>query len=370
MRERIVEEMSSIREAASVELQDLVLVPHFVVKTKIFTPYKTYPSGTKLFINVCTNDKVPTKDIHDKHGKPIVGFEPQLIFVAISNGEWEIPILTSPELRDTVDKKKNKAIVVDCVINDKYMKWCMLNEDLKDILIQWCIDAIEFHVGDNFVVDRDSITFPRRSCMGGEPPNIQVDLQHLRNISKELEELSRDMYEEKDTPTAILNAQRLDQLVEEERNIHAGSGDELPPLLPQQSKGKLIVELDEELPTQTKAVESKSSPDAIGLSEVKSTRAAAKNAIGRKKIQFEVNFSKLEPKTTNMDHKYELVIKSKLKSAAEYQVKYLETEKELLISSTENADDCITFPLPLDVSGSDITSFYVQKDGALHVFVL
>lgn len=349
--------MAYLKEEKDVVLEELVPVPHFVVKTKTFTPYRIYPSGTKFFINVCSSNKVPTKELKDEHGKEVIGFEPQLIFVSISNGEWEIPIITSPEIRETRDKKGIKSLLIDCVINDKYIKWCMLNEDLKDILIQWCIDAVEFQEGGSFVLDRDSISLPKRSCIGGEPLTIQVDFNHLKDVSKELEDLNKDIYMGKNDPLSLLKVKRLEDNLKEDDNIEANAeGTELPSLIPENistKKKNLIVEVDESTAKE-------------GVKQAQSSKKPQEE-----KIRFEVEMSKLPDNTTKLNHKYELKISSQIKNSKGYGLKYDDENKELIIfnSGDEVSKSNLNFPLPLDVTGEDITSFFVKKDGKLHVFI-
>lgn len=343
--------MVYINEEKNVQLEDIELTPHFVIKTKIFTPYGRFSTGSKFFINVCTNAKIPQKELFDKSGKLVEGFDAEAIFVAISNGDWEIPILITPEIRETSDKKGNKSLLIDCVINDKYMQWCMVNEDLKDILIQWCIDAIEFQIGDNFIVDRDSITFPKRRCMGGEPENIQIDMNHLLKTTKQLEDLSRDIYEEKDDPMLLVDAKR--QQDEDENGANEGISEHgtsvLPPLLPSTAPTKgLIVELDEHEAEQM-------------------TRTKIKTKLSQK-IRYEVEFSKLPEHKTKSNYKYEVRISSQLKDAKCYQLKFDKNEKELLISNTQDTS-VLNFPLPLDISGDDATCFFKRNEHQLFVFI-
>lgn len=349
--------MAYIKEEKDVVLEELIPVPHFVIKTKTFTPYRIYPSGTKFFINVCSNGKVPTKELKDDSGNEMIGFEPQLIFVSISNGEWEIPIITSPEIRETRDKKGSKSLLIDCVINDKYIKWCMVNEDLKDILIQWCIDAVEFQEGGNFVLDRDSISLPKRSCIGGEPLTIKVDFNHLNDVSKELEDLNRDIYMGKSDPLSLLRVKRLEDNLKEDDKIESNAeGTELFSLIPgttSTKKKNLITEIEE--PTVK--------------DEFKETQSS--KAPQQEKIRFEVEMSKLPDNKTKLNHKYQLKISSQIKNSKGYGLKYDSKNKELIIfnSGDEISRSTLNFPLPLDVTGADITSFFVKKDAKLHVFV-
>ncbi|ODV60081.1 Pih1p ASCRUDRAFT_76596, partial [Ascoidea rubescens DSM 1968] len=101
-------------------------------------------------------------------------FIPEKVFPAILNNEWEIPILLSPKLFQVKDKKNNLSYVVDCLINNKCFNWILINESLKGILIDWCIDSIElkFHL-QNIKIKRNNLKFPKMSYKG-DPHSNQI----------------------------------------------------------------------------------------------------------------------------------------------------------------------------------------------------
>lgn len=107
----------------------------FVVKTKIIdaTDYNKYNISTKVFINLCHDPLVP---------KPPQEFDPTVVFPLIINNQWEIPIITSRE-KESKDKKGQPSLVYDCCINSTCFRWCQINADLRSILIEWCIEAVE-----------------------------------------------------------------------------------------------------------------------------------------------------------------------------------------------------------------------------------
>ncbi|CAH2353205.1 protein interacting with Hsp90 1 [[Candida] railenensis] len=107
----------------------------FVVKTKIIdaTDYNKYNISTKVFINLCHDPLVP---------KPPQDFDPTVVFPLIINNQWEIPIITSRE-KESKDKKGQPSLVYDCCINSTCFRWCQINADLRSILIEWCIEAVE-----------------------------------------------------------------------------------------------------------------------------------------------------------------------------------------------------------------------------------
>ncbi|KAG7191941.1 uncharacterized protein KQ657_002547 [Scheffersomyces spartinae] len=106
--------------------------PGFVVKTKVLGS-RTLTSGTKAFINVCHDPQVPL---------PSVEFDPAVVFPLIMENQWEIPLVVSAE-KQSVDKKGVPAVVYDCCMNLQSFQWAQVNKDLRLILIEWCIEAVE-----------------------------------------------------------------------------------------------------------------------------------------------------------------------------------------------------------------------------------
>ncbi|RKP30953.1 hypothetical protein METBISCDRAFT_15165 [Metschnikowia bicuspidata] len=111
----------------------LTPTPEFVVKTSIVTGSGDHAFGRKVFINVCHDPQVP---------KPPGPFEIEAVFAQIVKNEWEIPIVVSPE-KVCADKKGALAFVYDCCINSECFAWTQLYRDLRLILIEWAIEAVE-----------------------------------------------------------------------------------------------------------------------------------------------------------------------------------------------------------------------------------
>lgn len=338
----IYNRMVYIKDEKDVQLEEIELNPGFVIKSKLFSPFKVYPSGSKIFINLCWNNKIPIKELKDSKGSNIEDFNIELIFLKISNGEWEIPILTNPEIRETVDKNGNKSILTDCVINEKYFKWCLINKELKEILIQWCIDAIEFQ-NDEILIDRDFIKLPKRSSIGGELKNIQVDIKYLNDISKELQELSKDMFEGKDETLTLINANKEEDYNEDDNK--------LPSLIPNNDKigKKLIVELSDEEINQD-------------ITKVKKIKKEEEN-----KISYEIECRNVMNET-EIEFKYEIKISTKIKDIKEYQLKLDKINKELIIINI-GINKEFKFPLPLNIEMKQFKSFYVRKEGKIYFFI-
>lgn len=338
--------MAFIREEDNNTVDEIIPIPHFVIKTKIFSPFDIHPSGTKLFINVCTNEKIPTKEVPEMDNSD---FNLQKIFTSISEGEWEIPILTSSS-RVVLDKKQNKSLLIDCVINDKYMKWCMLSEELKEILIQWCFDAVEFNL-KGLVIDRDVINFPKRKSMGGSPESIFIDIHEVEDKVKQLEKVGSDIYGEEinnDEPSSLLEAKRFGEEMGNNMN-------DLSDLLGNKkvNPGKqLIFEVEE------------TEEDIMKEEKRNETKTIDKDV--KKDIKFEIEMQKLDKHDTEDSYKFLIKIKSVITKYEDYKLQFDSNEKDLLISSIHGKTH--KFPLPLDTTGI-CESFFVKPEQKLFVYI-
>ncbi|KAG7902747.1 hypothetical protein KL935_001655 [Ogataea polymorpha] len=159
--------------------QLVCIMPHpkFVVKTRLIKPYRDLPARTKLFVNVCSNANVP---LPGSLSDPI---DWKSLFVSIANDEWQIPILLSPDLRNGSDKSGNSSLIIDCILNEKAFKMILANISFRDIVIEWCFDAIESRFDDDILIDRQVKALPKRTCMG-ELSTFQIKSSALRELSK------------------------------------------------------------------------------------------------------------------------------------------------------------------------------------------
>lgn len=141
--------------AALFEAKTVTLAPSagFVVKTRIVEGQGDHLYSTKVFLNVCHDAQVP---------KPPGTFDPDVVFPLIVRNEWEVPIVTSPEKRST-DKKGVPSFVYDCCINSECYRWVQVSQDLRSIVIEWCIEAVELMHG--LVLERDYAT-PKMAAKG------------------------------------------------------------------------------------------------------------------------------------------------------------------------------------------------------------
>ncbi|ESW98408.1 hypothetical protein KL918_005131 [Ogataea parapolymorpha] len=159
------------------QLVSIVPHPKFVVKTRLIKPYRDSPARTKLFVNVCSNANVP---LPGSLSDPI---DWKSLFVSIANDEWQIPILLSPDLRNGNDKSGNSSLIIDCILNEKAFKMILANISFRDIVIEWCFDAIESRFDDDLLIDRQVKALPKRSCMG-ELSTFQIKSSALRELTK------------------------------------------------------------------------------------------------------------------------------------------------------------------------------------------
>ncbi|KAF3990868.1 hypothetical protein FT663_01899 [Candidozyma haemuli var. vulneris] len=161
--------------------QTIVLDPTggFVVKTRVVEGNDSHAFSTKVFINVCHDLQVP---------KPPGEFVPEEVFPLIVKNEWEIPLIVSPERRDK-DKKGVPSIVYDCCINTECFSWVQVNNDLRLILIEWCIESVELMYG--IVLDR-TYSVPKMLSKG-ELSRTEVSEEELKGgIQKKLQEIKQN----------------------------------------------------------------------------------------------------------------------------------------------------------------------------------
>ncbi|QRG40297.1 hypothetical protein FDK38_004761 [Candidozyma auris] len=151
----------------------------FVVKTRVLEGDAKHLLSTKVFINVCHDEKVP---------KPPGEFVPEKVFPLIVKNEWEIPLIVSLEKRDK-DKKGVPSLVYDCCINSECFRWVQVNNDLRLILIEWCIESVELMY--NMVLDR-TYSFPKMLSKG-ELSKTEVSEEELKGgLQKKLQELKKN----------------------------------------------------------------------------------------------------------------------------------------------------------------------------------
>ncbi|KAG0660298.1 hypothetical protein C6P44_003301 [Monosporozyma unispora] len=154
---------------------EIIPKPFCVIKSLITSP--TILQNVKIFINLCHSNNVPP---------PKTAFNPLTTFTEIMNNQWEIPIITSPQRWD-IDKKGNKCIVYDCLINSNNINDLENVPELKQIVVEWCIESCE--LSDNLIINRDVIKFPKITYKGGDNKNepIPLEIKNERDDSPPLD---------------------------------------------------------------------------------------------------------------------------------------------------------------------------------------
>ncbi|KAH9201519.1 pre-RNA processing PIH1/Nop17-domain-containing protein [Zygosaccharomyces rouxii] len=214
--------------------------PEFVIKSKLVSTKnrpKDLPElqiGTKVFINLCHDEQVPQPDIN---------FDPAIVYPLIINDQWEIPIITSSMRQDT-DKKGALCYVWDCCINTKCAQWIRKEYQLREIVVEWCLESCD--LAELLEISRDDISFPKMKSKGPILP-LEMLSEELNNDYKK--EMAKMVEEGRDEPDNLIKMRR--SLMDDEEKA-ALEEKELPPLFPinnhppASNAGKpLIEEIDE-----------------------------------------------------------------------------------------------------------------------------
>lgn len=153
--------------------------PGFVVKTRIVEGKGDHIYGTKVFINICHELRVP---------KPTMDFDPAKVFPMIVQNEWEIPIIVSLEKKAS-DKKGVPSFVYDCCINSECFQWVQVSPDLRMILVEWTLESVEMM--HELVLERE-YALPKMLCKG-ELSQTEITQEDLKNgLQKKLLELKQN----------------------------------------------------------------------------------------------------------------------------------------------------------------------------------
>ncbi|CAH01510.1 Pih1p [Kluyveromyces lactis] len=308
--------------------------PCFVVKSKVINPGTTsLSSNAKIFINICHNDQIPL---------PEIDFNPAIVYPLIINNQWEIPIVTS-SIREDVDKKGNVCYVSDCCINTKCVSWIQHDLQLREIVVEWCLESCELRA--ELEISRDNISFPKLKKKGDTIPELEI----LReDLTENYEETINDLVNrEQKEPVSIIEKRR-DFLAEDEP-----STGELPPLIPidQSSRRKPLIEEIEDL----------------SLHETKKPKV---EEIQKKSISYELSMGK--PKDTS-EFLLKIEVTSELNSSLDYNIKYDAKSNKLIIKNTNLGiypEKKLKVPLP-DIFNNPpkLECFFVKPERRLIIFL-
>lgn len=302
--------------------------PWFVVKTTYTSSHKV---GTqeKLFVNVTTNDHVPLPDI---------AFDARTVFPMIMNNAWEIPIVTGA-LEPTTDRKGAAAWRVTCCIHPECRRWCETNTQLREILVEWCLESCELR--ERIVIDHDKVRYPRLRHQGPQ------EVMQLLRDDLDPQPLSAPIEGSDGGPLEILRIQR-DQYEE--------SDTELPPLIPEPPKPQrtLIQEIDD-----LSIVEMRHGDP------VQNTSAKILD-----KVHYEVAMRKI---SGIRKHQLRIDINSELERATDYNLQ-LDIKSNALIITNSKATNfqktTLEIPLPyLNFEPSEMKVFFTRVEPKLTLVI-
>lgn len=310
--------------------------PCFVVKSKILQPNKTsLKKDAKIFINICHNEEIPL---------PEIDFNPSIVYPLIVNNQWEVPIVTS-SIREDSDKKGNLCYVVDCCINTKCVSWIQQDLQLREIVIEWCLESCELR--EQIEISRDHISFPKLKKKGETIPPLEILKDDLKEDYRET--IDEMVKRESKDPISIIEMKR-DLIAEEEEGIESDTG--LPPLIPvdKVTQHKPLIEEIEDL----------------SLHEVKKPKIISQS----EQLKYEVTMGK-----TNGSSEFFLRVEvtSKIDSSLDYEVKYDPKTNTLLIKNTNTKvypEKKLEIPLPNVFSDAPkLKCFFVKPERKLVLFL-
>ncbi|EJS43412.1 pih1p [Saccharomyces arboricola H-6] len=305
-------------------------IADFVIKTKLISSNgpEELQDGKKVFINVCHSPLVP---------KPDAEFDARIVFPLIIQNEWEIPIITSCYRMDR-DKKGQECYVWDCCINSDCSRWIREDIQLREILVEWCLESCE--IRDSVVLCRDHIAFPKMKQKGAEIPALEILNDELQQDYKT--KVSRIMEEEARDPMSILRGGGADE------DDDASDGT-LPPLFPVANKpsGVKIEEVDVR---QIASKTDKKNKSAVAMQEQDIS-------------QYEVMMKRYK----GADYKLRILIENKAKGAkpGNFSPSYNATKNDIYIN------DKLRIPLPDGIVGNpeDIKIFHIAKERKLYIYI-
>lgn len=325
------------------DLLELIPKAGFVVKTKLEESTVDPPKekGTKVFLNICSGDDVPL---------PKVEYDPEIIYPLIMDNKWEIPIVTS-DMRVDKDKKGNLAYVYDCIINTKSMRWIQMDKELREILIEWCLESAELR--SDISLSRANIVTPKLKSKG-EIPSIKIlkaDID-LNRLNKEFEERVKKLEHD---PISILEGKRYENELENEEigNIDIFN------INRKVSTKPLIQEIENmsisKKETNLKVVELKQQKKE----EKRDTRELLKYETTMKKV--DINGYKLK-----------IEISSQNQSSLDYELVLDKDKNDIILKNLNpkySTKKDLVLPLPNIFTNPSFKSFFIAKDSKLIIFI-
>ncbi|KAI8389695.1 related to Protein interacting with Hsp90 1 [Nakaseomyces glabratus] len=322
--------------------------PLFVIKSKIVNidnrPKKLLKleAGSKIFVNLCHDPQAP---------KPEIPFDPNIVYPLIINNKWEIPIVAS-SIRTDTDKKGQVCYVIDCCVASDCVKWFVEDYQLKEIVVEWCLEAAELR--EVIEISRDKISFPKMRKKGDSIPDLEIFSNELDG--SDIKEATQN--DKGNDPSSLLQIRR--DLLSQEEDLSLSNDSDitahgLPPLFPKanETKGRSLIQEIDDLTLKEKP------------------KNAAKKV--QKNIEYNVIMKKIE------NHKYKLRLDIQIDSISgksDLNIFYDPTNNDIVLRNlnTDLYDQKdFKIPLPNIFEGKDIMNnseiFYVSKTGTLTIFL-
>ncbi|AJU19895.1 Pih1p [Saccharomyces cerevisiae YJM1418] len=324
-------------DAADGSVSKIEPIADFVIKTKLLSangPEKLQ-DGRKVFINVCHSPLVP---------KPEVDFNARIVFPLIIQNEWEIPIITSCYRMDH-DKKGQECYVWDCCINSDCSRWICEDIQLREILVEWCLESCE--IRDSVVLCRDRISFPKMKKKGAELPALEVLNDELHQDYKA--KMHKIIEEEAGDPMSILRGRNDDG----DDNNDPDDGT-LPPLFPIENKisGAKIEEIDK---------------NEIAHRNLKQAPAPAPAPAPHEQQEDVPEYEVKMKRFKGAAYKLRILIENKAPNSKpdQFSPSYNFAENILYINGK------LSIPLPRDivVNAADIKIFHIRKERTLYIYI-
>ncbi|ODV76407.1 Pih1p CYBJADRAFT_122111, partial [Cyberlindnera jadinii NRRL Y-1542] len=310
------------------ELVTITPIGSFVIKTRLqvgTTTPKYRAANTKVFINVCTSPLIPL---------PEKSYNPPETYQLIMSNEWEIPIVASEE-RDSTDKKGQLSYVYDCVINDEAMSWIHRDPQLREIVMEWCMESVE--VRSELTLDREQISVPKMVSKGAP--------QEIKLLKSELHGTAGSTL---DGPDDVIQLKRL---VDDDEDLDINLDINEP--LPKPNRKPLIQEIKELEINDTKPEQA----PKVRPEEAKKER-----------LKYETSMSKI-----NLANGYKLriEIKSQNSSSLDYTLS-LDRSRNAIVLQNENRNyesKDLELALPDIFQTPEIKSFFVATERKLVLFI-
>ena len=251
-------------------------------------------------------------------------------------------------MRQDTDKKGSPCHVCDCIINDQCMQWIAKDLQLREILIEWCLEAVELR--EAVTVDRDAVKLPKLTCKGSLPlpvleiPKRELERDFKRDIASIIEENTVD------EPVKVLQLKRTQ---------NDDPDDTLPPLFPQSGnvQGPLIEEID------------------VDMDDLKITKQEPTSSRTSPLLK-DLHFETVMRKTNNTQrYKLRIDITSEIDSSLDLHLAYDRTNNELILqnlNTVEFIEKKIKIPLPNIFTYENIKQsecFFIKKQKRLIIFI-